>query len=84
MTLFRSETINSFVSCQHNHPRKSASASDVKRLSLIPDVNKDLLKRLESLDQDPYVKGWLVKVQVSQEGSGLLTAKDYEKFISEE
>lgn len=48
------------------------------------DVNKDLLKRLESLEQDPYTKGWLVKLHVSGESATLMSAKDYEKFIAEE
>ena len=50
----------------------------------VVDVNKDLLKRLEGLEADPYDKGWLVKVQVAQTSAKLLSAKDYEKFIAEE
>jgi len=49
----------------------------------IIEVNKDLLSRLETIDKDPYDKGWLVKVQVTEAGSGLLTAAEYESFIAE-
>ena len=38
----------------------------------------------ETLTDDPYGKGWLVKFKVAGEGSDLMDEADYEAFIAEE
>ncbi len=51
----------------------------------IIEVNKAAQDHPESLQADPYAKGWLVKVEVSGkvDTTTLLDAKAYEKFVSE-
>lgn len=49
------------------------------------EVNKDALTRPESLVEDPYAKGWLVKIEPAAGGTAsLLDAKAYEAFIQEQ
>lgn len=52
----------------------------------IIEVNDDLVKSLESLQDDPFEEGWLVKVELeSEEGiKTLMDAAAYEKFIKEQ
>ena len=47
-------------------------------------VNGDLEDKPETLNQDPYGKGWLIKVQVRDpaEARGLLSAEDYAKLVA--
>ncbi len=49
-------------------------------------VNKDLEANPELVNQDPYVKGWMIEVELSDSGQvdGLLSAADYEAFIKEQ
>lgn len=47
-------------------------------------VNQSVLKSPESLQADPYKNGWLIQVSTSVESQGLMSAKDYEAFISEQ
>lgn len=49
----------------------------------IVEVNKAAIDKPESLQEDPYKNGWLVKVETSGAASGLLDAKAYEKFVAE-
>jgi len=46
-------------------------------------VNAELEDKTETLNQDPYGKGWLVKIKVKDAGQakGLLSAAQYEKEI---
>jgi glycine cleavage system H protein len=52
----------------------------------IIEVNDDLVKSLESLQEDPFEEGWLVKVQLESEDGikTLMDATAYEKFIKEQ
>ncbi len=47
-------------------------------------VNQDTLDAPESVNKDPYGKGWLLKVQMSNPGElqSLMTAEAFEKYIS--
>jgi glycine cleavage system H protein len=49
-------------------------------------VNKDLEANPELVNQDPYGKGWLIEIELSDSGqaNGLLSAADYEAFIKEQ
>lgn len=47
-------------------------------------VNNDLEDNLETLADSPYNKGWLVKISFDELSDELLSASDYEKFISED
>lgn len=49
-------------------------------------VNKDLEANPELVNQDPYGKGWMVEIELSDSGQSddLLSADDYEAFIKEQ
>lgn len=49
----------------------------------VVEVNKAALDKPESLQEDPYKNGWLVKVETSGAADGLLDSKAYEKFVAE-
>ena len=51
----------------------------------VVEINKAAIDRPESLQEDPYKNGWLVKVEIKGkiEGASLMDAKAYEKFVSE-
>ena len=48
------------------------------------EVNEALDDSPEKINEDPYDDGWIVKLRVSDEGSGLLSASDYEQLLEEE
>ncbi len=50
----------------------------------VVEVNAELLKKPELINQDPYGKGWMVVIQVSspQEVNTLFTVKQYEEFLA--
>jgi len=50
----------------------------------ILEVNEVLNDQPEKINEDPYGEGWIVKLRVSDEGSRLLSASDYEKQLEEE
>ena len=52
----------------------------------VVEVNKEAVNSPESLQADPYVKGWLVKVELSgtPDKATLLDAKGYEAFVKEQ
>lgn len=47
------------------------------------EVNKDIDSAPESVNQDPYGKGWMIKVKITNpaEVNNLLSADDYKKLI---
>lgn len=47
------------------------------------EVNKDIDSAPESVNADPYGKGWMIKIKLSNpsEVDGLLSADDYKKLI---
>ncbi len=50
----------------------------------VAEVNTTLDDSPEKINEDPYGEGWIVKLRVSDEGSGLLSASDYEQLLEEE
>ncbi len=50
----------------------------------ITEFNEDLEDEPEAVNSDPYAKGWMVKVELSnpEELEKLLSAKDYEAHIN--
>jgi glycine cleavage system H protein len=46
-------------------------------------VNGILESAPEKVNESPYDDGWLIRVKLSAQPSGLLGAKDYEKMIAE-
>jgi len=47
-------------------------------------VNEELENAPEKVNQDPYGQGWLVRVRLSAEPSGLLNAAQYEAQLASE
>lgn len=47
------------------------------------EVNKDIDSAPESVNTDPYGKGWMIKIKISNasEIDGLLSCDDYKKLI---
>jgi glycine cleavage system H protein len=50
----------------------------------VVEVNEALNDNPEKINEDPYGDGWIVKLSVSDEGTDLLSASDYEKLLEEE
>ncbi len=50
----------------------------------VVEVNKTLDDSPEKINEDPYGEGWIVKLRVSDEGAGLLSASDYVQLLEEE
>jgi glycine cleavage system H protein len=49
----------------------------------VVEVNGTLEDSPEKINEDPYGEGWILKLQISDEGD-LLSAADYEKLLEEE
>ena len=51
----------------------------------ILELNKDLETSPEDVNNDPYEKGWMIKMKVSNPSDldNLLTSEDYKKLIGE-
>ena len=50
----------------------------------VVEVNETLDDSPEKINEDPYGEGWIVKLRVSDEGAGLLSASDYVQLLEEE
>jgi glycine cleavage system H protein len=52
----------------------------------IVDINEELEESPEIINEDPYVKGWILTVELSDpsELDGLMDASEYGKFVEEE
>ena len=51
----------------------------------VTEVNKGLENKPELINQDPYSKGWIAKIKISDKAEldKLMSAEEYEKFVSE-
>jgi glycine cleavage system H protein len=51
----------------------------------VTEVNAELVKKPETVNQDPYGQGWMIIVTPGDatEWDGLLTAAQYEEFIAQ-
>jgi glycine cleavage system H protein len=45
------------------------------------EVNPVLESNPEKVNEDPYGDGWMIRVDITQEGSALLTAEQYRELI---
>lgn len=52
----------------------------------IIEVNEDLTESPETINEDPYGKGWIAIVEIDDvaEVNDLMDASEYEKFVEEE
>ena len=78
------------------HLEQSAKMGEVESVKAVSDIyspisgevveiNGDLVDHPEVVNEDPYGQGWLLQVEVhnSSELENLLTAEQYESFLSE-
>lgn len=51
----------------------------------VSEINTALSSAPETVNSDPYNKGWIMKIEISNpsEESALLSSKDYEAFLAE-
>jgi len=49
------------------------------------EVNQNVIDEPQTVNQDPYGAGWLVKIELSQpsELDALMNSDDYDKFVAE-
>jgi glycine cleavage system H protein len=47
----------------------------------VTEVNTSLVDAPETINADPYGKGWLVRLRIEKTNEGLLSAKQYEEYI---
>lgn len=45
------------------------------------EVNPALERNPEKVNEDPYGDGWMIRVEITNEGSGLLTPDQYRELI---
>jgi glycine cleavage system H protein len=52
----------------------------------VTELNEEVVKSPELVNQDPYGRGWLLKLALSDadEVDGLLTAEQYEELVAKE
>lgn len=52
----------------------------------VVEVNEHLATNPETVNEDPYDKGWMVRVTLAEaaEAEGLMTAEEYRSFVAEE
>ena len=48
------------------------------------EVNQALPDDLDTLNSDPFEKGWMIRVKVTGEADGLMDAATYEKHVESE
>jgi glycine cleavage system H protein len=64
-----------------------ATSSIISPLSgRIVEVNEDLTESPETINEDPYGKGWIAIVEIDDvaEVNDLMDASEYEKYVEEE
>ena len=77
--------------------RQSEKLGEIESVKAVSDLfspmsgevtarNEDVVKAPELVNQDPYGRGWLLKLTLSDAGEvdKLLTAKQYEELIAQE
>ena len=47
-------------------------------------VNGDLEDSPELVNQDPYGRGWIIRMRLDEDPSGLMSASEYQDFIAEQ
>ncbi len=52
----------------------------------VKEVNTDIQDNLETLSEDPFGKGWLIRIEMSDPGEvkSLLSGAEYEKIVEAE
>ena len=50
----------------------------------VAEVNEALEDSPEKINEDPYGEGWMVKLRISGEGTGLLSPDEYQQVLEQE
>ena len=45
------------------------------------EVNRELEDEPELINSDPYGKGWIAKIEITEEPKGLMSAQEYEEYL---
>ena len=71
------EAVTAGKVCGEVESTKSVSDIYSPVSGVVVEVNSSLSDSPESINSDPYGKGWLAKIEVKEEPSALLTAVEY-------
>jgi glycine cleavage system H protein len=63
---------------------KTVSELNMPAAGEVLEVNDTLADHPEAVNEDPYGKGWMVKIKLAGDLAGLLDAKAYEALVSAE
>lgn len=63
---------------------KTVSELNMPTAGEVVEVNADLNDHPEAVNEDPYGKGWMVKIKLAGPVEGLLDAAAYEALVSAE
>ncbi len=65
---------------------KATSAVISPVTGTVIEVNEDLIEAPEIINEDPYGKGWIAKIEISDESvlDELLDSSEYAKYLEEE
>ena len=63
---------------------RTVSELNMPTAGAVLEVNETLGDHPEAVNEDPYGKGWMVKIKLSGELAGLLDAKAYEALVNSE
>ena len=65
---------------------KAVSDTFIPLSGRVVEVNEDLIDNPELINGDPYVEGWLIKIDPADDSEldELLSAEEYAEFIEEE
>ncbi len=47
----------------------------------VEDVNKNIVDNPETLAEDAYTKGWLIKVEITETPTNLLSSSEYAEYL---
>ena len=63
---------------------KTVSELNLPAAGEVLEVNAELADHPEAVNEDPYGKGWMVKIKLSGDLAGLLDAQAYEALVNAE
>ena len=76
------EKVSAGSVCGEVESTKSVSEIYSPLTGVITDVNPDLDKTPELINQDPYAKGWIAQIEITEVATDLLTASEYETLTA--
>ena len=81
-----SATVEQFQSFGTIESTKAASDLYAPLSGQVVQVNKELLQHPEWVNQDPYLKGWMIKIKIKdrEEIKNLLKYEDYQALLKEQ